>query len=153
MCMVEDIMKLITRDSEESSVVTEEEEPEDPVLKESDSQIVRLCNQILEQRTAACDELSRVEYRISNRRMPKGGIALLSLFLNRQNTFIRRSMLDVRPARNALKLLRDKFNNSTIAETSLGLPKTAQYTVPTPGCSVSKSFKKTRLSSQKVPRP
>jgi type IV pilus assembly protein PilB len=47
----EDIMKLITRDSEESSVVTEEEEPEDPVLKESDSQIVRLCNQILEQRT------------------------------------------------------------------------------------------------------
>lgn len=43
----EDIVKLITRDSEESSVVTEEEEPEDPVLNESDSQIVRLCNQIL----------------------------------------------------------------------------------------------------------
>ncbi len=43
----EDIIKLITHDSEESSVVTEEEEPEDPVLKESDSQIVRLCNQIL----------------------------------------------------------------------------------------------------------
>jgi len=43
----EDIVKLITRDSEESSVITEEEEPEDPVLKESDSQIVRLCNQIL----------------------------------------------------------------------------------------------------------
>jgi type II secretory ATPase GspE/PulE/Tfp pilus assembly ATPase PilB-like protein len=43
----EDIVKLITRDSEESTVVTEEEEPEDPVLNESDSQIVRLCNQIL----------------------------------------------------------------------------------------------------------
>ena len=43
----EDIVKLITRDSEESIVVTEEEEPEDPVLNESDSQIVRLCNQIL----------------------------------------------------------------------------------------------------------
>ena len=43
----EDIVKLITRDSEESIVVTEEEEPEDSVLKESDSQIVRLCNQIL----------------------------------------------------------------------------------------------------------
>jgi hypothetical protein len=28
-------------------VVTEEDEPEDSVLKESDSQIVRLCNQIL----------------------------------------------------------------------------------------------------------
>ena len=43
----EDIVKLITRDSAESTVVTEEEEPEDPVLNESDSQIVRLCNQIL----------------------------------------------------------------------------------------------------------
>ena len=43
----EDIIKLISRDGEESRVVTEEEEPEDPVLKESDSQIVRLCNQIL----------------------------------------------------------------------------------------------------------
>ncbi len=43
----EDIIKLITLDSEESIVVTEEAEPEDPVLKESDSQIVRLCNQIL----------------------------------------------------------------------------------------------------------
>ena len=44
----EDIIKLITLDSEESSVITEEEEePEDSVLKESDSQIVRLCNQIL----------------------------------------------------------------------------------------------------------
>ena len=43
----EDIVKLVTRDSEESSVITEEEETEDPVLKESDSQIVRLCNQIL----------------------------------------------------------------------------------------------------------
>jgi type II secretory ATPase GspE/PulE/Tfp pilus assembly ATPase PilB-like protein len=43
----EDIVKLITLDSEESRVITEEEEPEDPVLKESDSQIVRLCNQIL----------------------------------------------------------------------------------------------------------
>ncbi len=43
----EDIVKLITRESEESTVITEEEEPEDPVLKESDSQIVRLCNQIL----------------------------------------------------------------------------------------------------------
>ena len=43
----EDIIKLITRDSEDSIVVTEEEDPEDPVLKESDSQIVRLCNQIL----------------------------------------------------------------------------------------------------------
>ena len=37
----EDIVKLITRDSEESIVVTEEEEPEDPVLNESDSQIAR----------------------------------------------------------------------------------------------------------------
>ena len=27
------------------------------------------------------------------------------------------------------------FNNFTIEETILGLPKTAQYTVPTPGCS------------------
>ena len=43
----EDIVKLITRDSEASAVVTEEEEPEDTVLTESDSQIVRLCNQIL----------------------------------------------------------------------------------------------------------
>ncbi|MGV7222972.1 MAG: GspE/PulE family protein [Nitrospinales bacterium] len=43
----EDIVKLITLDSAESTVVTEEEEPEDPVLNESDSQIVRLCNQIL----------------------------------------------------------------------------------------------------------
>ena len=43
----EDIIKLITLDSEESRVITEEEEPDDPVLKESDSQIVRLCNQIL----------------------------------------------------------------------------------------------------------
>jgi len=42
----EDIMKLISRGSEESAVIAEEE-PEDPVLKESDSQIVRLCNQIL----------------------------------------------------------------------------------------------------------
>ncbi len=43
----EDIVKLITRGSEENVVFTEEEEPEDPVLTESDSQIVRLCNQIL----------------------------------------------------------------------------------------------------------
>jgi type II secretory ATPase GspE/PulE/Tfp pilus assembly ATPase PilB-like protein len=43
----EDIMKLVAGDSEESAVVTEEEEPEDPVLNESDSQIVRLCNHIL----------------------------------------------------------------------------------------------------------
>ncbi|MGD8294051.1 MAG: ATPase, T2SS/T4P/T4SS family [Desulfobacterales bacterium] len=43
----EDIMKLIACDYEESAVVTEEEEPEDSGLKESDSQIVRLCNQIL----------------------------------------------------------------------------------------------------------
>ena len=43
----EDIIKLITVDSEESSVIAEEDEPEDPVLDESDSQIVRLCNQIL----------------------------------------------------------------------------------------------------------
>jgi hypothetical protein len=32
-----------------------------------------------EQRTAACDELSRVEYRISNRRISKGRIAPLCL--------------------------------------------------------------------------
>jgi type II secretory ATPase GspE/PulE/Tfp pilus assembly ATPase PilB-like protein len=43
----EDIMKLISCDIEDSAVVTEEEEPEDSILKESDSQIVRLCNQIL----------------------------------------------------------------------------------------------------------
>jgi type II secretory ATPase GspE/PulE/Tfp pilus assembly ATPase PilB-like protein len=43
----EDIMKLIAADNDESAVVTEEEEPEDSGLKESDSQIVRLCNQIL----------------------------------------------------------------------------------------------------------
>ncbi len=43
----EDIVKLITGDSDESSVITEEEEAEDPVFNESDSQIVRLCNQIL----------------------------------------------------------------------------------------------------------
>jgi type II secretory ATPase GspE/PulE/Tfp pilus assembly ATPase PilB-like protein len=42
----EDIMKLISGDNDVSTVVTEEE-PEDSVLKESDSQIVRLCNQIL----------------------------------------------------------------------------------------------------------
>jgi type II secretory ATPase GspE/PulE/Tfp pilus assembly ATPase PilB-like protein len=43
----EDIMKLIACDNKESAVVTEEEEPEESGLKESDSQIVRLCNQIL----------------------------------------------------------------------------------------------------------
>jgi type II secretory ATPase GspE/PulE/Tfp pilus assembly ATPase PilB-like protein len=43
----EDIMKLVAGDSKESAVVAEEEEPEDPVLNESDSQIVRLCNRIL----------------------------------------------------------------------------------------------------------
>ena len=43
----EDIMKLIAGDNDESAVVAEEEEPEDSGLKESDSQIVRLCNQIL----------------------------------------------------------------------------------------------------------
>ena len=43
----ENIMKLIAQDSDETAVITEEEEPDDPVLKESDSQIVRLCNQIL----------------------------------------------------------------------------------------------------------
>jgi type II secretory ATPase GspE/PulE/Tfp pilus assembly ATPase PilB-like protein len=43
----EDIMKLISGDNDESAVVTEEEEPEDSGLKESNSQIVRLCNQIL----------------------------------------------------------------------------------------------------------
>ena len=43
----EDIIKLITCDSDEGRVITEEEESEDPVLNESDSQIVMLCNQIL----------------------------------------------------------------------------------------------------------
>ena len=34
----------------------------------------------MKQRTAACDELSRVEYRISNRRISKDGVAALCLF-------------------------------------------------------------------------
>ncbi len=43
----EDIMNLITEGIDDHSVIAEEEEPEESVLNESDSQIVRLCNRIL----------------------------------------------------------------------------------------------------------
>jgi len=43
----EDVLQLITDEIDEYSILPEEEEQEDPVLNESDSKIVRLCNKIL----------------------------------------------------------------------------------------------------------
>lgn len=43
----EDVLHLITEEIDEYSIIPEEEEQEDPVLNESDSKIVRLCNKIL----------------------------------------------------------------------------------------------------------
>jgi len=43
----EDVLQLITDEIDEYSIIPEEEEQEDPVLNESDSKIVRLCNKIL----------------------------------------------------------------------------------------------------------